>query len=122
MLKTRTMISLRLISLVIFCALSLGACSIYRVAVQQGNVVTSKELADLHPGMDASQVRTILGSPLLKDPWHPHQWTYSYSYKPAYSGTEVRKVIVLFNKDDKLIGVQGDVKGTTQTPVAATGS
>ncbi|WP_414040276.1 outer membrane protein assembly factor BamE [Acidithiobacillus sp. M4-SHS-6] len=108
--------SFRLIFLITFCALSLGACSVYRVAVQQGNVVTSQKLAELHPGMDALQVRTILGSPLLKDPWHPHQWVYAYSYKPAYSGTQVRNVIVLFDKDDKLIGVQGDVKGTGKTP------
>ncbi|PKY11986.1 outer membrane protein assembly factor BamE [Acidithiobacillus marinus] len=107
--------SLRLISLITFCALSLGACSIYRVAVQQGNVITSQQLAELHPGMDEMQVRTILGSPLLKDPWYPHQWVYAYSYKPAYSGTEVRKVVVLFDKDDNLIGVQGDVKATAKS-------
>ena len=80
--------SFRLITLLTFCALLLGACSIYRVDVQQGNVITAKELAELHPGMDELQVHTILGSPLLQDPWHPHQWIYAYSLKPAYGATK----------------------------------
>ena len=110
--------SFRLIILLTFCALPLGACSIYRVSVQQGNVITAKELAELHPGMDKLQVRAILGSPLLQDPWHPHQWVYAYSFKPAYGNTEVRKVLVLFDKDDKLTGVQGDVRSTAPTTAA----
>lgn len=113
--------SFRLITLLTFCALLLGACSIYRVDVQQGNVITAKELAELHPGMDELQVRAILGSPLLQDPWHPHQWVYAYSFKPAYGNTEVRKVLVLFDKDEKLVSVQGNVQSAT-SPTATTTS
>jgi outer membrane protein assembly factor BamE len=113
--------SFRLITLLTFCALLLGACSIYRVDVQQGNVITAKELAELHPGMDELQVHTILGSPLLQDPWHPHQWVYVYSFKPAYGATKVRKVLVLFDKSGKLISVQGDVRSITP-PTATTTS
>lgn len=113
--------SFRLITLLTFCALLLGACSIYRVDVQQGNVITAKELAELHPGMDELQVRAILGSPLLQDPWHPHQWVYAYSFKPAYGNTEVRKVLVLFDKDGKLVSVQGNVQSAA-APTATTTS
>ncbi|MEY2334834.1 outer membrane protein assembly factor BamE [Acidithiobacillus ferrianus] len=113
--------SFRLITLLTFCALLLNACSIYRVDVQQGNIVTAKELAALHPGMDEMQVRALLGSPLLHDPWHRHQWVYAYSFKPAYGSTESRKVLVLFDKEGKLIGVQRDVHGT-QAPTAADAS
>ncbi|MBU2827982.1 MAG: outer membrane protein assembly factor BamE [Acidithiobacillus ferriphilus] len=113
--------SFRLITLLTFCALLLGACSIYRVNVQQGNIITAKELADLHPGMDMLQVRSILGSPLLQDPWHPHQWIYAYSLKPAYGATKVRKVRVFFGKDGKLISIHGDAQSTA-SPTAGTTS
>ena len=111
--------SLRLFLLIPLFGLLLTGCNIYRVNVQQGNVVTAKELAELHPGMDQLQVRTILGSPLLQDPWHPDQWVYVYSLKPAYGALEVRKIYVLFDKDGKLLGVQGDVKAAAATAAAA---
>ncbi|MGC8466657.1 MAG: outer membrane protein assembly factor BamE [Acidithiobacillus sp.] len=99
----------RLVILIAFGAFLLDACSIYRVAVQQGNVITQKELAKVHPGMDKLEVRTALGSPMLQDPWHPDQWTYVYSYKPAYGRTEVRQIELHF-KDDRLESISGDVK------------
>ncbi|MHB1201536.1 MAG: outer membrane protein assembly factor BamE [Acidithiobacillus sp.] len=111
--------SLRPLLLISLLGLLLTGCNIYRVNVQQGNVVTAKELAELHPGMDQLQVRTILGSPLLEDPWHPDQWVYVYSFKPAYGTLEVRKIYVLFDKDGKLLGVRGDVKAVDATAAAA---
>ncbi len=87
----------------------LAACSIYRVDVQQGNVVTQKDLNQIHKGMNKEQVRAILGSPLLEDPWHPDQWIYSYSNKPAYGTTTVRNLILHFGKDGELESISGDV-------------
>ncbi|MBU2782457.1 outer membrane protein assembly factor BamE [Acidithiobacillus caldus] len=105
----------RLVILIALSALLLDACSIYRVAVQQGNVITQKELAKVHPGMDKLEVRTALGSPMLQDPWHPDQWTYVYSYKPAYGRTEVRQIQLQF-KDDRLQSISGDVKAEDPHP------
>jgi len=99
----------RLVLLMALGAFLLDACSIYRVAVQQGNVITQKELAKVHPGMDKLEVRTALGSPILQDPWYPDRWTYVYSYKPAYGRTEVRQIELQF-KDDRLESISGDVK------------
>ncbi len=100
---------LRLLAFAALSTLALDACGIYRVSVQQGNVVTPKELAKVHSGMDRLQVRTLLGSPVLKDPWHPDQWIYAYSYKPAYGATRTQRVTVVFGKDGLVQSVRGRV-------------
>jgi outer membrane protein assembly factor BamE len=59
------------------CALSrqstddfLGLITPYRIDIVQGNVVTKEQLAQLRPGMSRNQVRDVLGTPLLTDPFH----------------------------------------------------
>ncbi|MBU2755377.1 outer membrane protein assembly factor BamE [Acidithiobacillus sp. CV18-2] len=89
---------------------TLSACSIYRVNVQQGNVVSQKELAQIHKGMDKAEVSAVLGAPLLQDPWSSDEWVYSYSDKPAYGSTTVRNVILHFSRDGSLQSISGDVK------------
>ena len=97
----------------LFCLLPLAACDIYRVDVQQGNVITESMLSELKPGMDQLQVRTILGTPLLRNPWSDDRWVYVYSFKPAYGEREQRHVYVIFDKEGKMVGVQGAVQPKT---------
>ena len=43
---------------------------VYKINVQQGNLVTQEMVDQLRPGMDKRQVKFILGTPLLSDPFH----------------------------------------------------
>jgi outer membrane protein assembly factor BamE len=79
----------------------------YRMDIQQGNVVTQDMVQKLEPGMSRSQVRFILGTPLVADAFHPDRWDYVYLYNKGGKVTEQRRLIVLF-KDDKLLRVEGD--------------
>ena len=92
---------------------TLSACSIYRVNVQQGNVVSQKELAQIHKGMDKAEVSAVLGAPLLQNPWNSNEWVYSYSDKPAYGSTTVRNIILHFSQDGSLQSISGDVTALT---------
>lgn len=104
---------------VILSCLLLSACSgvpsisPYKIDVQQGNHVTQEMVAKLHPGMTRSQVRFVLGTPLLNDVFHADRWDYFYSYQKDGQVIEQRRVTVLFEKD-LLKRVEGDV-----TPAAA---
>ena len=67
--------------LVIFLAILCASCGTalpsikpYKLDVQQGNVVTSKMLLQLRPGMTQSQVRFIMGTPLIQDSFHGKRW------------------------------------------------
>lgn len=58
--------------------LSASACSIYRVDVQQGNVLTDEAVSSLKVGMTKRQVRFLLGTPPIADPFHADRWDYVY--------------------------------------------
>lgn len=80
----------------------------YKLDIQQGNVVTQEMLARLKPGMTPSQVRFVLGTPLLVDPFHANRWDYVYRYAKAGKLTEQRRVTIVF-ENDALKGIEGDV-------------
>ena len=92
----------------------------FKMDIQQGNVVTSKMLLQLRPGMTKSQVKFIMGSPLLVDSFHTNRWDYFYQLRQAGKIMEQRRVILDFDKD-LLTKVRGDVvpEGTAG---AATGN
>ncbi len=93
-------------------ALLLGGClSVYKVEVQQGNVITQEMIDKLKPGMTRSQVRFVLGAPLVADPFHPDRWDYYYYLRRSEEKTgETRRLTVIF-KNDTLVTVQGDKSG-----------
>ncbi len=66
-------------------ALLLGGCSLgnpihrlkpYQIDIQQGNEVTQAMLDQLKPGMTPAQVRFVMGTPLIVDPFHADRWDY----------------------------------------------
>jgi len=80
----------------------------YKIDIQQGNVVTQEMVEKLKPGMTPSQVRFILGTPLVVDAFHKDRWDYVYRFSKAGTLQESRRIVVVF-KDDKLDRIEGDV-------------
>jgi outer membrane protein assembly factor BamE len=80
----------------------------FKMDIQQGNVVTSKMLLQLKPGMTKSQVKFIMGTPLVVDSFHTNRWDYFYQMRQAGKIVEQRRVILEFDKD-LLTRVRGDV-------------
>lgn len=97
-------------------SLLLSGCAVeryfleYRVNVQQGNVVEQKNIVQLRPGMTRDQVRYVLGTPLLQDPFHANRWDYIYRYEDGATGDiTMRNIFVYFNAAGQLERVGGDV-------------
>ena len=61
------------------CTNGLNALKLYRVPVQQGNIVTQDMIDKIKPGMTKSQVAFVLGEPVLRDPFNESKWIYIYS-------------------------------------------
>ena len=104
-----------LILILLVCGAALTACGSrvpvikpFKMDIQQGNVVTSKMLLQLRPGMTKSQVKFIMGSPLILDSFHSNRWDYFYQLRQAGKVVEQRRVILDFEKD-LLTRVRGDV-------------
>ena len=51
-----------------------GLITPYRIDIVQGNVVTQEQMALVRPGMTRLQVRDVLGTPLLTDPFPAARW------------------------------------------------
>jgi len=81
---------------------------VYRVDVQQGNVIEQSMIDKLEPGMTKAKVRFIMGTPLLVDPFHSNRWDYIYSIEPG-DGERAQRHVALFFKDDKLTHLEGDI-------------
>lgn len=80
----------------------------FKMDIQQGNVVTSKMLLQLRPGMTKSQVKFIMGTPLIVDSFHSNRWDYFYQMRQSGKVIEQRRVILDFEKE-LLVRVRGDV-------------
>ncbi len=80
----------------------------FKMDIQQGNVVTSKMLLQLKPGMTKSQVKFIMGTPLIVDSFHSNRWDYFYQMRQAGKIKEQRRVILDFD-NELLARVRGDV-------------
>jgi outer membrane protein assembly factor BamE len=80
----------------------------YKMDIQQGNYVTSKMMMQLRPDMTKSQVRFIMGTPLIADSFHADRWDYLYRMVKDGKIIEQRHVIMEF-EGDRLKRVRGDV-------------
>lgn len=93
-----------LISLIIPFVLS--ACA-HKIDIQQGNVITEEQLSQVKPGMDRNQIRQLIGTPMLTDPFHTNRWDYYYSMKPGRKET-VSYRATLFFSNDRLLRIVRD--------------
>ncbi len=86
----------------ILLGLSLAACSVHKIDIQQGNVITREMVETLTPGMDKRRVQLAIGSPMIQDPFHPNRWDYVYSFKAGMRDEEQSAHIILYFDGDTL--------------------
>jgi len=110
------------ILLTMLCAVAItisGCIHPYQIPVQQGKIITPKLITKLKPGMTEDQVKYILGSPDIIDPYHPDTWYYVYTIEQNYLPRAKNQLIIYF-KNDKLDSLSGDYPppSTLQYPVS----
>ena len=76
-----------------------GLLQPYKVDVVQGNVVTQEVMAQIQPGLGRMQVKEILGTPLLADPFHADRWDYVFTIRRQGVADQKRLVSVFFKND-----------------------
>jgi outer membrane protein assembly factor BamE len=89
----------------------------YKMDIQQGNIVTQEMVSKLQPGMSRSQVRFVLGTPLVADMFHADRWDYVYRMDKGGKTVEERKLVAVFS-GDKLVRIEGDVVPAPSKPAA----
>lgn len=104
MLKTLTRTAL-----IATCVLALSGClRPYKMDIQQGNIVTQDMIDKLKPGMSQREVRFVLGSPMIEDPFHANRWDYAYVLKKGRDPNIEKRVVTVLFEDGKLASVDGD--------------
>jgi outer membrane protein assembly factor BamE len=111
-MKSFALHALTLISVVLAGCAQFG---VYRLDVQQGNLVTQEQVAKVKPGMSRIDVRNILGTPLLQDTFHANRWDYYYaedrntdrSLNPFGRVKQTFKVTVQF-ENEKVASIAGE--------------
>lgn len=88
----------------------------HRIDVQQGNALDQENIARLKPGLTRSQVRFLLGTPLVVDPFRSDRWDYVYVFYKAGKLAE-QKRITLFFDGDVLARIEGNLP-VVETPSA----
>lgn len=72
---------------------------VYQMTIQQGNIITDDMVDRLEPGMTRSQVRYLLGTPMLVDIFHNDRWYYTYTIRQAHQEMEKKPLVVHFDGD-----------------------
>lgn len=75
---------------------------VYRLAIQQGNIAESEDVEQVKVGMTPSQVRFLLGTPLVDDPFSTDRWDYVFYRRIGREAPETRRFLTVYFEDGKV--------------------
>lgn len=100
-------------SLLIAAVVAVAGCGwaptwgVYKIDVNQGNFVTQDVVEKLRVGQTKSQVRLLLGTPLVADAFHANRWDYVYRFESSGRVRDDHRLTVEF-QDDKVVKWSND--------------
>lgn len=95
------------LSLILVLGFALGSAGcVYRPTIQQGNLLKSEDVDQVTVGMTRSQVRYLLGTPMLADPFDPQRWDYIYTLQRGRERHRDRAHYIVHFEGDKVSRVE----------------
>ena len=113
-MNCRLVILLSIVTLLLF-----GCVRTYRIDIQQGNIVTSEQIEQLKPGMKMTEVRYLLGAPLVEDPFHIDRWDYFYSFRSGKTRRVEQQRLTVFFDNGQLTKIE---QGFESEPLTSSSS
>lgn len=77
----------------------------YRINVQQGNFLEAKNLDQIQVGMTRSQVRFLIGTPMVADPFNVQRWDYVFFFKVGRTRQEISSHLTVWFEDDRVVRI-----------------
>jgi len=110
----------RIVACLFLSCFLLTACTVkqlrpYQPDIQQGNVMTQKEVDLLKIGMSKDQVVSILGNPVLYPAFSDNHWAYVYTFQHS-GGKIIKRRLDLYFQGNRLTSMVNNYTG----PVEAT--
>ena len=107
---------MRILLVTVLCSIALtsvtacgfiGFPGVYKINVEQGNIIDQEKVDKLQIGMSRRQVRFILGTPLVEDSFNPDRWDYTHTIRNGKNSILDQRLTVFF-EGDKLARIEGD--------------
>jgi outer membrane protein assembly factor BamE len=95
--------------LVVLAALALSAC-VYRIDIQQGNLLDDDDISQVDLGMTRSQVQFLLGTPMIADSFHRDRWDYAYYFRRGRSPEAINRWFVVYFENDRVARIERDLE------------
>ena len=95
----------------LFLAVALGILigssgCVYRANISQGNIVEEEDLDQVEVGMTRNQVRFLLGTPMVDDPFHRDRWDYVYYVKIGRKDATAKRWVTIEFEGDTVTEIQ----------------
>ncbi|MGH8229411.1 MAG: outer membrane protein assembly factor BamE [Steroidobacteraceae bacterium] len=87
-----------LAALLILIAPLAGGC-VYRLTIEQGNFLRKTDIQQLKVGMTESQVRYLLGTPMVPRTFDKDRWDYLYYLRRGHEKAQRFLLTVYFTND-----------------------
>jgi outer membrane protein assembly factor BamE len=92
---------------------------VYRMDIQQGNLLDPEQVDQVEVGMTRSQVRFLLGTPMVIDSFDADRWDYVYSLRRGHSRTVSRRHLVVWFEGDKVARVEEPIPVPRKPAIAS---
>jgi outer membrane protein assembly factor BamE len=98
---------------VLLLVLCLAGCTVlqgfslrpYRMNVQQGNFLETKDIDQIQLGMTRGQVRFLIGTPMVADPFNTERWDYVFFFKVGRSRDEITSNLTIWFENDRVVRI-----------------
>ena len=97
-----------LLTVLIFATVALGSGCVYRANIAQGNLVKQEDLDQVEVGMTRNQVRFLLGTPLVDDPFHAARWDYVYFVRIGRNPATFKRWVTIEFENDIVVAIRED--------------
>ena len=76
-----------------------GGC-VYQANLAQGNLLKQEDLDQVEIGMTRNQVRFLLGTPMIDDPFHLDRWDYVYFIRVGRNPASFKRWVSIYFTGD----------------------
>jgi outer membrane protein assembly factor BamE len=89
-------------------ALAISSGCVYRANIAQGNLVKEEDLEQVEVGMTKNQVRFLLGTPMIDDPFNSQRWDYVYYLKIGRRDATFKRWVSIFFENELVSEIRND--------------
>jgi len=94
----------------IFSTLAFTSGCVYRTTISQGNLIAQEDLDQVEVGMTRNQIRFLLGTPLIDDPFHAARWDYIYYIRIGRNDAAAKRWVSIVFVDDIVTIIDKDLE------------